>query len=78
LTEKKLTLNESLCKGCHYCIEFCPNKVLAKSWKVNEKGAELPEIKNPEKCTKCGFCVLICPDFALELKEEDEDEDKGT
>jgi 2-oxoglutarate ferredoxin oxidoreductase subunit delta len=75
LTDKKLVLAENLCKGCHYCIEFCPNKVLIKSSKVNEKGAELPEIKYPEKCTKCGFCVMICPDFALELKEEDQDEE---
>jgi 2-oxoglutarate ferredoxin oxidoreductase subunit delta len=75
LTEKKLVLIESLCQGCGYCIEFCPNKVLEKSDKINKKGAQLPEIKHPQNCTKCGFCTMICPDFAFVMEEEKEDDE---
>jgi 2-oxoglutarate ferredoxin oxidoreductase subunit delta len=76
MTEKKLTLIESRCKGCGYCIEFCPNKVLVRSGKISEKGAEVPEIKYPEKCTGCNFCTMICPEFALVMKEESEDDEE--
>lgn len=76
MTEKKLVLIESLCKGCGYCIEFCPNKVLIKSGKVNERGSELPEIRYPEKCIKCGFCAMICPEFALVMEEKEKEEDE--
>ncbi len=76
MTEKKLVLLESRCKGCGYCIEFCPNKVLIRSNKISETGVEVPEIKFPERCTACGFCTMICPDFALVLKEKSKVEDE--
>lgn len=74
MVEKKLILVEQLCKGCGYCIEFCPNKVLVKSSRVNDKGATLPSIEHPEKCIKCGLCAMLCPDFAMRLEEENENE----
>jgi len=36
--KQRITLIGSLCKGCGYCIEFCPNKVFEKSEEMNEKG----------------------------------------
>jgi len=71
--KKRITLIRSLCKGCGYCIEFCPNKVFEKSEEMNEKGVILPKIKYPEKCTLCGLCTRLCPDFALTMTEEEED-----
>lgn len=56
---------ENLCKGCGYCIEFCPNGVLEKSPKLNSKGYHPPYVKNPDECTGCQFCQRICPDFAI-------------
>ncbi len=61
---------ESLCKGCGYCIEFCPNKVFTESGKRNEKGTIMPKIAHPEKCTLCELCTMLCPDFALTTTEE--------
>ncbi|MEA3475653.1 MAG: 4Fe-4S binding protein [Candidatus Cloacimonadota bacterium] len=60
------------CKGCNFCIEYCPRDVLEVSEEFNEKGYHPPKVAKPEMCTFCGLCELICPDFAIfvtELKE---------
>lgn len=62
------------CKGCGYCIEFCPKKVLEKSKSINKKGVYPPEAAKPEECLVCCFCSLICPDFAIYVTEK---KDKG-
>jgi len=53
------------CKGCNFCIEFCPNKVLEKSEEFNSKGYHPPIIANQAKCVACELCQLICPEFAI-------------
>ena len=53
------------CKGCGFCVEFCPVGVLAMSAKFNTKGYHYPEIAHAEKCTGCDLCGLYCPDFAI-------------
>jgi 2-oxoglutarate ferredoxin oxidoreductase subunit delta len=73
LPKNKVKLNKSLCKGCGYCIEFCPNKVLEKSDELNEKGVQLPKIAHEEKCISCGLCALLCPDFAITMEAEDDE-----
>lgn len=70
--KQRITLLGSLCKGCGYCIEFCPNKVFEKSDEMNEKGVTLPRVKDPDKCTLCGLCTRLCPDFALTMTEEED------
>ncbi|MFP4588645.1 MAG: 4Fe-4S dicluster domain-containing protein [Candidatus Bipolaricaulota bacterium] len=59
------------CKGCKYCIEFCPQDVLEESEEFNEKGYHPPTPEALEKCVNCGFCELICPDFAIWTTEEE-------
>ena len=53
------------CKGCEFCVEFCPNQVLALSTKFNAKGYHPPDIVNPEACTGANLCSALCPDFAI-------------
>ena len=60
-----VTIDIELCKGCGYCIEFCPAHVLSFSDEFNSKGYHPPLIMLPEECTGCGLCGIYCPDFAI-------------
>ncbi len=53
------------CKGCGYCVEFCPTHVLALSDGFNKKGYHPPEVVDIEACTGCDLCGMYCPDFAI-------------
>jgi 2-oxoglutarate ferredoxin oxidoreductase subunit delta len=55
------------CKGCAFCVEFCPQHVLVKSNEINKKGYTIAKAVNPEDCRNCGMCVLLCPDFAIKV-----------
>lgn len=57
------------CKGCGFCIEFCPRKVLRISKTTNSKGYNPPEVIDDVHCINCGLCVLLCPDFAIYLED---------
>jgi 2-oxoglutarate ferredoxin oxidoreductase subunit delta len=73
----ELVIIEDRCKGCGFCVEYCPNEVLKVSDKYNSKGYHPPEVINENDCRYCGFCQMICPDFAIfavEVKEEPEGE----
>ncbi|MEJ5349708.1 MAG: 4Fe-4S binding protein [Desulfosoma sp.] len=56
---------EDRCKGCGYCIAFCPRDVLQESKRFNAKGYHPPEVKHPEACVNCHYCEIICPDLAI-------------
>ncbi len=63
-----------LCKGCGFCIEFCPKKVLEKSDTLNKRGVYPPKVVDESKCALCGFCTAICPDFAIFTLEKKAEE----
>lgn len=53
------------CKGCGFCIEFCPKKVLKESAGFNDKGYHPPELVDEDHCVNCELCELICPELAI-------------
>jgi len=53
------------CKGCRFCVEFCPRQVLAMSDRFNSKGYHIPIVIAEERCTDCKMCELLCPEFAI-------------
>ena len=70
LNEVKIPLGEvhitkERCKGCGFCVEYCPKDVLEMSDEFNSKGYHPPRVKNPEECVNCGLCGLLCPEFAI-------------
>ena len=58
-------LVEDRCKGCGYCIAFCPKKILQTSTRFNKKSYHPPEVTKPEECVNCHFCEIICPELAI-------------
>ncbi len=53
------------CKGCEFCVEFCPKHVLIMSNEFNAKGYHPPKVNKPEECVNCNLCGMICPEFAI-------------
>ena len=60
---------EERCKGCEFCIEYCPREVLVMSSAFNIKGYHFPEVKDASQCVSCHFCEALCPEFAIFVTE---------
>lgn len=58
-------ISREICKGCSYCVDFCPTDCLEMSKDFNSKGYHFPVLARPEDCTGCDLCGLYCPDFAI-------------
>jgi len=53
------------CKGCGFCVEYCPKDVLVMSEEFNRKGYHPPKVTKSGECVNCNLCEMICPDFAI-------------
>ncbi len=73
----KVIVLEERCKGCGFCVEYCPKDVLVLSMRFNRKGYHPPEVVAAEECVNCHLCEMICPDFAIFSLELTEDEDEA-
>ena len=63
--KKTLVINRDWCKGCGICVAFCPKNVL----EIDREGENTaPRIND---CIYCRMCELRCPDFAIEVVEEE-------
>lgn len=62
------------CKGCGFCVEYCPKDVLILSNEFNAKGYHPPDAINANACVHCQLCEMLCPEFAIfvTLKEKEE------
>ena len=67
ITSIKVVIDRDRCKGCGYCVEFCPRGALEMSQEMNAKGYLLPELADESKCLGCGLCEVICPDFGIHV-----------
>ncbi|HOF13552.1 MAG TPA: 4Fe-4S binding protein [Spirochaetota bacterium] len=64
-----IVIDSNRCKGCYFCITYCPKQILVISKNHNIQGyfpAELADDKK-EHCTACKICALMCPDTAIEV-----------
>ncbi|MCK5220756.1 MAG: ferredoxin family protein [Candidatus Aminicenantes bacterium] len=62
------------CKGCGFCVEYCPNDILKLSEDFNQKGYHPPVVIDEDNCIYCQLCETICPEFAIfvtQIKEEE-------
>ena len=72
----EIHLAKDQCKGCGYCIEFCPKKVFEEANEINARGVHPPKVVKESDCILCGFCTAVCPDFAMFVTEKTEEKDK--
>lgn len=61
----RVTVLEGRCKGCEFCVEFCPRDVLVMSSKFNAKGYHFPVVERAQECVNCQLCYYLCPEFAI-------------
>lgn len=55
-------VQEDLCSGCRFCVEFCKFNALAF---LKNKPYVFEEV-----CHSCGGCVMLCPEKALREREK--------
>ena len=60
-----VTIIEERCKGCGFCVEYCPREVLELSNRFNRKGYHPPHVHKQGECINCNLCEMICPEFAI-------------
>jgi len=66
----KVTIDETLCKGCELCVGVCPKKIVAIADDIlNAKGYHPACVTDMEKCIGCAFCALMCPDCAITVEK---------
>ena len=65
---KEHRINREWCKGCGICVAFCPKKVLELD--REDKAVAV----RPEDCFTCRLCELRCPDLAIEVEVETDQE----
>ena len=54
----RVTINPNWCKGCGFCVEYCPTDALEMSKAYNAKGYHPPKVKNADDCRDCKFCEV--------------------
>ncbi len=67
----KVLIDKERCKGCGYCVEFCPRGALEMSEELNSKGYTLATVVDESKCLGCDLCDVLCPEFAIHVVSND-------
>jgi 2-oxoglutarate ferredoxin oxidoreductase subunit delta len=61
----EVVILDERCKGCEFCVEYCPLDVLEMSERFNRKGYHVPKVVKSGACVNCNLCEMICPEFAI-------------
>jgi 2-oxoglutarate ferredoxin oxidoreductase subunit delta len=78
MAKGEIVINETLCKGCGYCVKFCSRGCIEiTGGKFTPQGYLLPAFIKQEKCNACCVCAWMCPDFAIEVYKYVEEEAKA-
>ena len=65
---KEVVINKEWCKGCGICVALCPKQVL----ELDDQGKST--VVRPEDCICCTLCELRCPDLAITVLVNRENE----
>ena len=64
-TRGEIVVVTERCKGCGFCVEYCPRDVLVLARTFNRKGYHPPVVTKPGECLNCNLCEMLCPEFAI-------------
>ncbi len=62
-----IEIDRELCKGCSYCVEVCPKKIIIIDSVFNSSGYFPATVKSMEECTGCTLCATVCPEVAIKV-----------
>jgi 2-oxoglutarate ferredoxin oxidoreductase subunit delta len=65
-----VVIDREICKGCAYCVDVCPKKVIIIEDVFNQKGFFPASARFNAKCTGCCLCAHMCPEVAIEVYRE--------
>lgn len=66
----KIIIKEEGCKGCGYCVMFCPRELIViDTDRINNLGYNPAVFRpnNEKTCTGCALCGEICPEVLIEV-----------
>ena len=67
----EIVINDKFCKGCGYCVKYCPKNVLKLNDTLSGKGYRTAAVADKKSCIGCASCAVICPEAAIEIRRED-------
>lgn len=67
MAKGEIVINETFCKGCGLCVEFCSRDCIVMSDRFNASGFVVPQFTRREKCNACQVCGWMCPESAIEV-----------
>ena len=65
----KIYIDQEACKGCGYCMHFCPGKALFISGLLNRQSYTYVSV-DETKCIYCGTCYTVCPDMVFRIEAD--------
>jgi len=63
----KIIIDKDKCKGCEYCIIYCPKKCIELSHAINVRGVNFAVFSKPQECIACRICAQMCPEVCIEV-----------
>jgi len=70
MVHNEVMIDEELCHGCGYCVQFCPRGCLDMPGEQPGpmySGYEIVRFIHPNQCNACGICTRMCPCGAMDV-----------
>ncbi len=76
MTVGTIRIDAERCKGCHLCLDVCPQHILfVNDSHLNINGYHPAVLVDSQaRCTGCGICAVICPDVCITVYREEKKE----
>lgn len=63
-----IEINEKFCKGCGFCMKYCPKDVFILG--ENDRGHNVAKAQGAANCIGCLNCTTICPEAAITISRD--------